>query len=44
MKGKKIDINEIKNSPYVPAVALFLVIVLVIGVIVFEKLRLIIET
>ena len=35
MKGKKIDINEIKNSPYLSAVALGLVIVLVIGVIVY---------
>ena len=35
MKGKKIDINEIKNSPYLPAVALFLVMVLVVGVIVY---------
>ena len=30
MKGKKIDLNEIKNSPYTIAVALVLVIVLVI--------------
>ncbi len=31
MKGKKIDLNEIKNSPYTTAVALFLVIALVIA-------------
>lgn len=31
MKGKKIDLNEIKNSPYTIAVALVLVIVLVIA-------------
>ena len=31
MKGKKIDLNEIKNSPYTTAVALVLVILLVIA-------------
>ncbi len=39
MKGKKIDLNDIKNSPYTTAVALILVIVLVlaaIGYIIFN--------
>ena len=35
MKGKKIDIKDIKNSPYTSAVGLFLVIALVIGIIVY---------
>ena len=35
MKGKKIDIKDIKNSPYTSAVGLVLVIALVIGVIVY---------
>ena len=35
MKGKNIDLNEIKNSPYTTAVALVLVIVLVIAAIAF---------
>ncbi len=35
MKGKKIDLNEIKNSPYTTAVALVLVILLVIAATVY---------
>lgn len=35
MKGKKIDLKEIKNSPYTSAVGLSLVIILVIGAIVY---------
>ena len=35
MKGKKIDLNEIKNSPYTTAVALVLVIILVIAAIAY---------
>ncbi len=35
MKGKKIDLNEIKNSPYTTAVALVLVILLVIAAIAY---------
>ena len=33
MKGKKIDLKDIKSSPYTSAVGLGLVIVLVIGII-----------
>lgn len=41
MKGKNIDLKEIKNSPYTVAVALVLIIVLVIGVVVFFTLNII---
>ncbi len=41
MKGKKIDIKDIKNSPYTTAVALVLIIVLVIGIIVFFTMNII---
>lgn len=43
MKGKKIDIKDIKNSPYTSAVGLFLVIALVIGIIVYFSMG-IVET
>lgn len=35
MKGKKINLDNVKNSPYVSAVALILVMVLIIGIIVY---------
>ncbi len=35
MKGKKIDLKDIKNSPYTSAVALVLVMLLVIAIIVY---------
>lgn len=35
MKGKKIDLKDIKNSPYTSAIGLGLVIILVIGIIVY---------
>lgn len=35
MKGKKINLDDIKNSPYLSAVALILVMVLIIGIIVY---------
>ncbi len=35
MKGKKIDIKDIKNSPYTSAIGLVFVILLVIGIIVY---------
>lgn len=35
MKGKKIDLKEIKNSPYTSAVALVLVMLLIVAVIVY---------
>lgn len=35
MKGKKIDLKEIKNSPYTSAVGLILVMLLIIGIIVY---------
>ncbi len=38
MKGKKIDLKDIKSSPYTSAVGLGLVIVLVIGIIVYFSL------
>lgn len=35
MKGKKINLDDIKNSPYLSAIALILVMVLIIGIIVY---------
>ncbi len=35
MKGKKIDLKDIKNSPYTSAVALVLVMLLVVAIIVY---------
>ncbi len=41
MKGKKIDIKDIKNSPYTTAIVLVFIIVLVIGMIVFFTMNII---